>query len=57
MFKAAQQDPYLPLYLMAIDTGMREGELFALEWDDIDFGSGCVMVQRGLHELRGKLWV
>lgn len=29
--------PMEPLYRMAIDTGMRQGELFALTWADIDF--------------------
>jgi len=29
--------PMEPLYRTAIDTGMRQGELFALTWADIDF--------------------
>ena len=28
-----------PLFLTALRTGMREGELLALEWDDIQFGT------------------
>jgi integrase len=54
---AAAADRLFGLYLMAIDTGMREGELFALEWDDIDFTAGSVMVRRALKEVRGKVWV
>lgn len=29
--------PMEPLYRMALDTGMRQGELFALTWADLDF--------------------
>jgi integrase len=28
---------YFPLFLCALRTGMRQGELFALRWDDLDF--------------------
>jgi integrase len=56
-FAAAAEDRLAALYVLAVDTGMREGELFALEWPDIDFGAGCVMVQRALKEVKGQLWV
>jgi integrase len=35
-----------PLYLLALDSGMRQGELIALEWSDIDFEAGTVAVMR-----------
>jgi integrase len=57
LFEAAAEDRLFALYIVAIDTGMREGELFALEWDDIDFAGAGVMVQRALKELKGKVWV
>ncbi len=56
-FAKACEDRYYALYVMAIDTGMREGELFAIEWDDIDFAATVVMVRRSLKELKGKVWV
>jgi integrase len=34
---------------------MRQGELFALAWSDIDFSSASIMIQRSLEELKGKL--
>ena len=43
---AAAGTPFYPLYLTAIDSGMREGELFALEWSDLDLETGVVAVQR-----------
>jgi integrase len=33
---------------------MRQGELFALVWSDIDFEAGSVLVQRSLEEIDGK---
>jgi len=50
----AQQDRLHALYVLAIDTGMRQGELFGLQWPDVDFQAGTVQVQRTLEELRGQ---
>jgi integrase len=33
-----------PFYLCAIRTGMRQGELFALRWDDVDFVKNQIRV-------------
>jgi integrase len=41
------------LLIFGAYTGMRPGELFALEWSDIDFKTNRVYVQRRLY--RGKL--
>jgi integrase len=57
LLNAAATDRLFALYIVAIDTGMRAGELFALEWDDIDFAGGVVMIQRALKEVKGKIWV
>ena len=37
---------YYPLFLTACRTGMRLGELLALEWRDIDFNSHFIRVER-----------
>ncbi len=37
-----------PLLLAALRTGMREGELLGLEWDQIDFDRGYIQVDRSL---------
>jgi len=34
---------------------LRQGELFALAWGDIDFDGGALQVRRTLEELKGKL--
>jgi integrase len=36
------------LFLMAVMTGMREGELFGLKWGDIDWFNSQV---HGLHPM------
>jgi integrase len=34
-----------PLIVLALDTGMRRGELFKLRWDDVDFVSSSIVVR------------
>ena len=34
----------LPIILFAIETGMRRGEILAMRWRDVDFGSGCLLI-------------
>jgi integrase len=43
-----------PLYLTAVRTGMRRGELLGLRWSDIDFEKKSIHVQRSLSR-RGVL--
>jgi integrase len=52
---AAEADRLYALYVVALDTGMRQGELLALQWPDVDFEAGAVTVQRSLSDVRGKL--
>jgi integrase len=44
----AQSDPEYPLFLLLARTGLRPGEAYALQWADIDFGSGRATVSKGL---------
>ena len=43
------QEPYKTLFMTAIFTGMRLGELLALQWPDIDWGRGVIYVRRSLY--------
>jgi integrase len=45
--------PYHPFFLCAVRTGMRLGELLALQWNDIDFHGRFIVVQR--NYTRGEL--
>jgi integrase len=51
----AEKDRLHALYVTALDTGMRPGELFALEWGDIDLAGGFLMVRRSLEEIDGHI--
>ncbi len=44
---------YAPLFLCALRTGMRLGELLALQWGDLDFTDRCIHVRR--NRVAGKL--
>jgi integrase len=43
------------MYLVAIDAGLRQGELLALTWKDIDAERGTVRVNKALEEVGGNL--
>jgi integrase len=43
---------YLPLFLCAIHTGMRAGELAGLQWGDIDWNGKFLMVRRSIRKGR-----
>jgi integrase len=54
LLDAARGDRYEALYILALSTGMREGELLALRWQDIDMVQHTVTVRQGLREVGGK---
>lgn len=45
-FKEAMADNLYPLFVLATHTGLRLGELLALNWGDIDFKNGTVSVTK-----------
>jgi integrase len=45
------------LYVLALATGLRRGELLALRWDDIDLGSRQLRVRRAMQRVDGKLQI
>lgn len=42
----SRKDPFFPLYYLAIHTGMRQGELVGLKWEDIDWKGLTLEVRR-----------
>lgn len=52
---AAESDRLYALYVVAVDSGARMGELLGIQWGDIDFDSGAMTIRRSLRELKGKL--
>ncbi len=45
------------LLLLELTTGLRRGELLALQWDDLDFQTGELYIQRQVQRIRGELTV
>jgi integrase len=52
---AARPDRLFALYLTALDSGARPGELFALTWADIDLDGGYMVINKSLEEISGSL--
>jgi integrase len=53
LLEAASEDRLEALYVLAIYTGLRQGELLGLKWDDIDLGAGMLQVRRALITAKG----
>jgi len=43
------------LYVMAMGTGMRQGELLGLTWRNVDLDSGAARVRQQMQRVNGKL--
>ena len=52
--EAAAGDPLEALYVLALTTGMRQGELLGLKWEDLDLALGTVQVRRTITRLTKK---
>jgi integrase len=52
--EAKKSSAHYALYLMAVTTGMRQGELLGLRWRDIDFVLGAATVQQTFYRLGGE---
>lgn len=48
LLAAVKDDPLRALYVLALTTGLRQGELLALKWSDLDLTYGTLQVQRTL---------
>lgn len=52
--KAAEDDTYSPIWLVALTTGMRQDELMALRWQDVDLRRGVLHVRHTLVTVKGE---
>jgi integrase len=53
LIAAVADDPHEALYVLAVTTGMRQGEILALRWSDVDLDAGRLQVVRSLAMVRG----
>lgn len=53
----AKEDSCFELLLLELSTGLRRGEICALQWSDLNFRTGELRVERQVHRVRGELAV
>ena len=53
----AKEDRCFELLLLELSTGLRRGEICALQWSDLNFRTGELRVERQVHRVRGELVV
>ena len=45
------------LFITALDTRLRQGELFALTWNDIDFKNQCIKVNKSFRKKGSNFFI
>ena len=50
--KVAKTSVYYSIYLTAIYTGMRRGEVLGLRWQDVDFENKVIYVRQTLQPVK-----
>ena len=53
--KAIKEHKYENMFLIALFTGMRQGEVCGLQWECVDFDNGTILIDKQLQSLRGKV--
>jgi integrase len=52
--ETSREDRLAPLFHVAITTGLRQGELFGLRWQDVDLDTGTLTVRHALQRIGGE---
>lgn len=52
--QAVENSKYYPIYVLAIYTGMRQGEILGIHREDIDLETGHINVNHQLQPIKGK---
>ena len=55
LMEAVRGDKLEALYVLAVHTGMRQGELLALKWEDVDLNEGVIHIRRTLTRSGGRI--
>ena len=53
----AQADGYYELFLLDLCTGLRRGELIALQWENLNFETGVLTVNKQAYTVNGELQI
>lgn len=55
LLNAAKNTVYYPIIYMAVNTGLRQGELLGLMWHDLDLELATLSVSQVLYKRTGHL--
>src|SRR5919107_1856572 len=55
LLEMARRERFEALYVLAVTTGLRQGELLGLKWEDVDLENSLIRVRRTLIRNRGRL--
>ena len=53
----AKQDGYYELFLLELGTGLRLGEILALQWDDLNLETGELRITKSATFIKGELYI
>jgi integrase len=53
LLQATRDERLEALYVLAVTTGLRQGELLGLKWEDVDLEAGTLQVRRTLATAKG----
>lgn len=53
----AKQDGYYELFLLELGTGLRLGEILALQWDDLNMETGELRITKSAIFIKGELHI
>jgi len=54
---ATRESKYYPFYLLALTTGMRKGEILALQWKHVDFQKALIRVEQTVVYANRNLYI
>jgi len=53
----AKEDDFFEMALVELSTGMRRGEICALQWNDLNFNTGELHIQRQAYHVKGEIHI
>ena len=53
----AKDEGYYEVFLLELATGLRVGELMALQWNDLNFKTGELRIERQVYRVKGELLI
>jgi integrase len=57
LLNAARGTRFEGLYVLAVTTGMRQGEIFGLQWEDVNLANATLHIRHSLQQVGSRLWL